>query len=339
MSGWLAAVAVGLCLAGADGAEPLERHEFTQVRMGVPVTITVYAPSEEVANTAASAAYARLRDLNLMLSDYDPESELMKLCRDSGPGKPIPVSRELFDVLKKAQAVSERSHGAFDVTVGPLVQLWRKARRTKQLPADDALKAARSKVGYQHLVLDESRRTVELRLTGMRLDLGGIAKGYAGDETLKLLKSHGLNRALVAVSGDIVAGDPPPGETGWRIGVGPLENAEAPPKTFLRIANQAVSTAGDAFQFVEIAGTRYSHLLDPATGYGLTHHSSVTVVAADGITSDSLDSAACVLGGRRGMEFLRDAPEKVKALVVEKTETTETSYKIGEFDRLVEPRR
>lgn len=336
MSGWMAAAAVGLCLTGADGAAPLVRHEFTQVRMGVPVTLTVYAPSEEVANTAASAAYARLRDLNLMLSDYDPESELMKLCRNSGPGKPVAVSRELFDVLLRARSVSERSNGAFDVTVGPLVQLWRRCRRTKQLPSEDELKAARSKVGYQYIVLDEKQRTVELRLTGMRLDLGGIAKGYAGDETLKLLKSHGLNHALVAVSGDLVAGDPPPGERGWRIGVGPLENAEAPPKTFLRIANQAVSTAGDAFQFVEIGGTRYSHLLDPKTGYGLTLRSSVTVVASDGITSDSLDSAACILGGRSGIEFLRDAPEGVKAWIVEKTDTAETSYKAGDFDRLID---
>lgn len=326
---------VAMAVAGADPATSLARHEFTQIRMGVPVTITVYAPTEEVANTASSAAYARLRDLNLILSDYDPDSELMRLCRASGPGKSVKVSPELFEVLTESEDVSRRCDGAFDVTVGPIVQLWRKARRTKRLPPPDELAAARKKVGYRHVKLDAGRRTVELALDGMRLDLGGIAKGFAADETLKVLKSHGLNRALVAIAGDVVAGDAPPGQLGWRVGVGPLENAEAPPKTFLRLANAAVSTSGDAFQFVEFEGVRYSHLVDPKTGYGLTRHSSVTVVARDGITADSLSSAVTVLGAERGLKLVGDS-KGAEVWIAEAGMAGETSHRSPGFAKLLD---
>src|SRR5205823_2176384 len=143
--------------------------------------------------------------------------------------KPIEVSPELLFVLSRAQALSKQSDGAFDVTVGPLVQLWRKARRTKRRPAPADIEAARKLVGYERVRIDAERKTVELQLAGMRLDLGGIAKGYAADEALKALKKHGLSRALVAAAGDIAAGDPPPGQAGWRVGLGRPDDPDAHP--------------------------------------------------------------------------------------------------------------
>jgi len=161
-----------------------------------------------------------------MMTDYDPESELMQLCQKPF-GQPVHVSDELFEVLQESQRVAELSDGAFDVTVGPVIRLWRRARRTEILPPAEALARARESVGYKKLKLDSRRKTVTLTVPNMQLDLGGIAKGYAADKALEVLKSHGINRALVAASGDIAAGDPPPGTRGWRVGVGALGGARS----------------------------------------------------------------------------------------------------------------
>ncbi len=296
--------------------------------MGVPFVAAFYACDEAVANQAITAVWARIEHLNSLMSDYDSSSELMRLCRDSGPGKPVAVSRELFFVLSKAAEVSAASDGTFDVSVGPLVKLWRRARRQKELPNAKHLAEARELVGFRNIKLCRlgtparplragegkdgqecpSYGTVELLQAGMKLDLGGIAVGYAGDEALKVLRQHGISRAMIDGSGDIVLGDPPPGETGWRIGIASLREPDAPPKQFVRLANCSISTSGDAFQFVELSGQRYSHIVDPQTGLGLTRRSSVTVIAPDGITADSLATAVSVLGPERGLKLIESQP-------------------------------
>lgn len=323
MGSSLAAACLVAALVAAEPAAPLQRHEFTRIQMGVPIQISVYAASEEAANTAIRAAYDRIKALNDILSDYDPDSELSQLCKNSGPGRPVAASRELRFVLERSLELSADSDGAFDVTIGPIVRLWRKARRTRQLPAAAELEAALGKVDHRSIRVDSRAKTVELLKPGMQLDLGGIAKGYAADEALKALESHGVSRALVAAAGDIVAGDPPPGETGWRVGIGDLKDPESPPTSFVRLARRAVSTSGDAFQFVEIDGRRYSHLVDPKTGLGLTRRSSVTVLAADGITADSLASALCILGPEKGLELAR-RKKGLEVLIVEQSPGGET---------------
>jgi thiamine biosynthesis lipoprotein len=312
-----------LLLSGTLAAPPTElgRYEFEHVQMGVLFKLTLYAPDDATANKAAQAAYARIKELNRIMSDYDPDSELMRLCRSSGPGKPVKVSRELFDVLSQSLEISRQSCGAFDVTVGPYVDLWRKARRRKQLPDPAALKAAAERVGYQHVRLDAAAGTVELLKPNMLLDLGGIAKGYAAGEALAVLRRHGVTRALVAGSGDIVAGDPPPGKPAWRIAVAPLTSAgekrvDAAAGRFLLLKNAAVATSGDVFQHLEIDGVRYSHIVNPQTGLGLTQPSSVTVVAPNGTTADSLASAVSVLGPECGLRLI-DCTPGTTALIVQ----------------------
>jgi thiamine biosynthesis lipoprotein len=151
----------------------------------------------------------------------------------------------------------------------------------------------------------------------MRLDLGGIAKGYALDEALKVLYAHGLRRALVAGGGDMVAGEPPPGKRGWRIEVAPLDVTNAPPPCYVSLARSGLATSGDLFQHLEIQGQRYSHIVDPRTGIGLTDHSLVTVIARDGMTADSLSTAVSVLGPTRGVRLV-EAARGAAALIVRK---------------------
>jgi len=308
------------CLLAAATAPPaamsLKRYDFKRREMGVSFRIALYAPDEAVANRAAEAAFRRIKQLNGILSDYNPDSELMQLCHRSGPGRPIRVSRDLQRVLSRSLAISRQTEGAFDVTVGAVVKLWRRARRKKQFPRPERLAAARKLIGYRAIVIVPRSGTVELRKQGMRLDLGGIAKGYAGDAALAVLNRHGVTRALIDASGDIVVGDPPPGKTGWRIGLASIGKPDAPPTRFLSIHNAAVATSGDAYQYVEIGGKRYSHIVDPRTGIGLTRRSSVTVIAADGATADALASAVSVLGPKCGLKLIDTLGTKTAAMVV-----------------------
>jgi thiamine biosynthesis lipoprotein len=263
--------------------------------MGTEFKIILYAPDRALATRASAAAFKRIGRLDAIMSDYRETSELM-LVSKRAVGRDVKVSRDLYAVLKVSKEVAARSNGAFDVTVGPVVRLWRRARRTGQLPPPDQLSQALELTGYRMLHLNARTRSVKLDRKGMLLDLGGIAKGYAIDRALDVLKRHGIQRALVAGGGDIVVGEAPPGSRGWVVGVAPMESTAKPPSRYISLRNAAVSTSGDAEQFVEIGGVRYSHIVDPRTGIGVTGPSSVTVVAPNGTSSDALATAASVLG-------------------------------------------
>lgn len=285
--------------------ERLDRFEFLQIRMGIPVTIVVYAPDRSTANEATNAAYSRIKEIDRSMSDYDPDSELMQLCASSRPSQAVPVGEDLWTVLLQSQTLWKESEGAFDVSVGPVVKLWRTARRKKVLPQQEAIDAARDRIGFQHVILDPERRTVSFAKSGMQLDLGAIAKGYAADAAIKTLHQRGITRALVEAGGDITVADPPPGQPGWRIELERLTPDRQGKPVVLVLANAAVATSGDTYQFVEIDGIRYSHLIDPKTGLGLTTPGSVTVIARDGTLADGLASAVSVLGPDRGLELAK----------------------------------
>jgi thiamine biosynthesis lipoprotein len=304
----LAVWLVGVMVTTAPAAgEELWRFEFTRMEMAVPIKLVLYATDEATANGAAEGAFQRFRELNQIFSDYDPKSETRALGAASGEGKSTPVSDEMFEVLGRARCLSERTGGAFDVTIGPLVRLWRRARRQRELPHPERLNASRHLVGYELVRMDADRKTIELTRKGMRLDFGGVAKGYAIDQALAAVRRHGITRALIDAGGDIGLGDPPPDKPGWVIGVAPLE-AGAKPSFYLSVSGLAIATSGDTWQFVQIDGRRYSHLVDPRSGLALTDHSSVTVIAPDCTTADSLASAVSVLGPEKGLELIEKTP-------------------------------
>jgi FAD:protein FMN transferase len=290
------------CATGEDPSR-LVRFEYARPEMGVPFRIVFYARDRPSADSAAKAAFSRIAALNDHLSDYEYDSELSALSRTSGSNTNVPVSPELWKVLVQAQQLSGETQGAFDVTAGPMTSLWRKARRDQRLPAPDRLETARRQVGHRFLLLDSASHSVRLERPSMRLDLGGIAKGYAADEALAELRRHGIDRALVAAAGDIALGAPPPGRRGWTVSVGDIDAPGAPAAQGLEVAHCGVSTSGDLFQFVEIDGVRYSHIVDPRTGVGLTNQCLVTVVAPNGITADSLATAISVLGPESGPDL------------------------------------
>jgi thiamine biosynthesis lipoprotein len=283
---------LSLCVA-ALGVDAQERHEFRELHMGMEVRVVVYAANANHARVAARAAFDRIAELEDIMSDYRPESEVSRLERR--PAEWVAVTDELFHVVARAMEIAEATDGAFDVTVGPLVGLWREARRSARLPAKAALDSARALVGWRRVALDSSGRRVRLAAPGMRLDLGGIAKGYIVQQALAALRAQGVANALVEAGGDIAVGDAPPGKRGWHVGVPTADSVVG--RRAAAIANAVIATSGPSAQFVRMNGKRYSHVVDPRTGIALTNAFHATVIATDGAIADALATALTVLGG------------------------------------------
>ncbi len=273
--------------------------------MGTLVRVEVYAPDESQAEAAFRAAFGRIHQLDQILSDYLPDSELNRVCW-SAVGQPVVVSDDLFRVLEASQQLASNSDGAFDVTLGPVIRLWREARKQHVLPDTATLQQAARRCGYRKLHLNSAHRTVMLDQAGMQLDLGGIAKGYTAEEALLVIRKLGIRSALVAASGDLAFSDAPPGTRGWRIGID---------SGILQLVNAAVSTSGGSEQFLEVGGKRYSHIVDPSTEMGLTRDITVTVVAPHGATADGMATAISVLGPERAAQLV-DAEPGSAALVL-----------------------
>lgn len=293
---------VAILLAGCAIPPHLDRFEFTRLQMGVQCRIILYAPHQKTAESAGAAAFDRIAELDAIMTDYRPDSELRRLCARAGGGN-VPVSDDLFSVLATAQRVSEASDGAFDVTVGPLVALWRKSLTTHTLPCDADLAAARALVGWRNLSLDPAAHTARLARPGMQLDLGGIAKGYAAQAAVGTLRAHATPCCLVALAGDIAVGDAPPGSPGWVV---TTRTDTAPSRgPNLLLVNICISTSGNTEQFVDIDGRRYSHIVDPRTGLGLQTGTAATVITPTAALADALATACCVLGTGEGGALVR----------------------------------
>jgi FAD:protein FMN transferase len=233
-------------------------------------------------------------------------------------GRPTPVSHDLWTVLHAAQQIARASDGALDVTLGPVTRLWREARRRGRLPVASELRAAASRSGYRKLHLDDARRTASLDQPGMALDLGALAKGYAASEALAALRHRGVGSALVAVSGDLACGDAPPGSRGWRVAIHDAGANDRRIPAVVELANVAVSTAGAEEQHLDAGHRRYSHIVDPASGMGITEDITVTVIAATGLEADALDTTVSVLGVERGLALIESQPDAA-ALIAKRT--------------------
>ncbi|MEQ1749287.1 MAG: FAD:protein FMN transferase [Prosthecobacter sp.] len=290
-----------MSLSIAMGA-PLQRHDFSGPGMATTFRIACYAEDKATAEAATEACFKRIAELNAIFTDYDPTSELMRLCAPEVK-YPFKVSESLFDILQRARSLAKTTHGAFDPTCGHLSNLWRRAKRQGRLPPADRLQQAIAATDWRRITLHLESRSVTLQ-SGTLIDLGGIAKGYAADECLRVLKQHGITRAVVQAGGDTAVGDPPPGETGWPVTL----RTDAKNETQVYLANSAVSTSGDLYQFTEIDGQRYSHIISPRTGLGLTQRIACSVFAPDCTTSDALATAMCVLGQAEGEKLATQIP-------------------------------
>ena len=273
--------------------------------MGSPFQLIFYARDLTKAQELANSSFLLIDSLNAVCSDYADESELNRLSRTAGSGRPMKVSPQLYEVLLQSKTAAEKSKGSFDVTIGVLSRLWRQARKEKVFPASETVLAAKQKTGMQHLLIDTLNRTVLLSQPNLQLDLGGIAKGWIAQQVISFLFQQGVTSALADAGGDIACSQPPPGKKGWTVGINlPESTTELLPQT-ITISNSAIATSGDLYQYLEHDGVRYSHIIDPRTGYGVPFQRNVTVLAPDGATADWLATACSILPIRQCKKLVR----------------------------------
>lgn len=292
-------------------AQNTERYEFTSRHMGSDFRIVLYANSDSIALAASDSAFARIEELNVVMSDYIDKSELNRLSRTSGSGEWVRLSEELFRILSIAQRISYQTDGVFDVTVGPMTRSWRELRRSSEpmLPSLAELNEIKKRVGHEHLVLNFEERSARLLRENMALDLGGIGKGFAADEALSVLKSFGICSALIDAGGDVTLGNPPPGRQQWITAVPKTVTREGTEMIRLQMANRSVATSGDLFQFAMVDGVRYSHILDPKTGLGSTLQLQATVISNSGTLADAYASVLTLMKPEEGIDFIEQVPD------------------------------
>lgn len=290
-------------LAHADAVAKqveLSRFNFERKLMGTACIITVYADNEKEARAVADAAFDEMARLESIMSDYIqvyPDSELLQLAKHASENAKDAraVSDDLWPVLVRSVKVYDVTDGAFDITAKPFINMWRTSRERKELPPKTAIDRMRPFVGMQHLVLDEDKQTARLAMPGAWLDLGGIAKGYIADRALDVLKARGLTIAQVQAGGDMALGDAPPGLEGWPINVADFPRQDGAQGLSFWHKNGGVSVSGDAFRFVEIQGVRYSHVIDPRTGLGVTGSRYCCVKGPSAFATDAAATVGCIL--------------------------------------------
>ncbi len=304
----------------------LSYHKFSDSCMGTTFTLLIDHDNIEEAKKGALLAFNEAHRLNLVFSDYESESELSKLSKNSGSEKFHPVSIELMSILVSSQKLSEETNGSFDITIGPYSRLWRIARFKGILPEKNKLVDAQKRVGYKNLILDYDKQKAKLLKKDMLLDLGGIAKGYAADRMLEICKLHNLSRVLIDAGGDILLGNAPRGKKGWVVSIGGRKHQNLPTLT---LSDTAIATSGDIEQSITINGKTYSHLINPNTGVGLTTLAQVTVIAPKAMIADSLASACLVLGLEKSKTLLH-SQKQVTAFFLKQTKGNLILSKINE---------
>jgi thiamine biosynthesis lipoprotein len=291
------------CLVFSAAAQ-MTRFSFTESKMGAPFTVVFYSKDSVQAVSIAKRCFVLVDSFNFIFSDYIDTSELSNLSKTAGVNSmPVKLSPALYDILIQYKKAYELSEGAFDITMGPLSKLWRKARKQQLFPTDSTIRSIRNLIGFNKLIFDTLNYTVRLTQPGMQLDLGGIAQGYVAQKVIDFLLSQGINQALVNASGDIVMSGAPVNKDGWVVGVNLPEKTDKLLNQKLILKNRAITTSGDAYQFIEKDGIRYSHIINPITGYGVTFQRNVTVIAADGTKADWLATACSILSLKKAKKL------------------------------------
>jgi len=279
------------------------KYEFSHHQMGTQIGLIFYAPDTVNAEAIARSVFQRIDVLNGSLSNYIEDSELNNL------GKHIDievgVGPDLFQILKMSVAYSQNTDGAFDISLGPLIDLWKAALKRKQLPTGQEIESALEKTGYGNIEFP-SNKSVKLRKPGMQLDLGGIGKGFAADEAIKVLKENGIHAALVDMGGDITVSGPPPNKEYWVLGFSYFDGEGGEVFSKVKLRNQAIATSGDLYQYTLIDGKRYSHIIDPKNGWALSNNIQVTTIAPNGSIADAYASALSVLGIKNGKKIAEE---------------------------------
>jgi len=275
--------------------------------MACAYAIVAYGHDAGALPRIVEAAFDEVDRIDRLMSHYKPESPLSRLNREAGRG-PVAVEPELFDFIAESLRYGRDSGGAFDITVGPLMKAWGFFRGGGRIPSGEELAELRQRVGYQHVVLDPPARTIRFDHPGVELDLGGIAKGYAVDRAVAILRRAGVTAALVSAGGSTVFGlGAPPGQAAWEVGVQDPLDPDAVAFT-ARLEDRALSVSGGYEKSFEKDGVTYSHIMDPRTARPVQGVLSVAVLSASGTEGDALDDALFVRGVEGSKAYMKRLP-------------------------------
>jgi len=303
----------------ADTNKHVELDSGYRLVMGTFARAVVIAEDSNTAKKCIETALAEIHKVDDLMSDYKSDSEISEVNRN-GAKTAVHLSQSTYEVLQRSIEFSKLTRGAFDITVGPLVDLFHSAEKKQVAPSKEQIAQAKSKVGFEKLKLDEQNRTVRLAVEGMRLDLGGIAKGYAVDKAVEAMQTGGAIGGMVDLGGDIRCfGTPLKGKKHWIIGLqNPNSDKDIAGREVmlkLQLANGAVATSGDYQQFVLIEGKRYSHIINRKTGTSTEGLSSVTIIANNATDADALATAVSVMGSEKGLALIESMPDTEAILI------------------------
>ncbi|MBN2588537.1 MAG: FAD:protein FMN transferase [Sedimentisphaerales bacterium] len=292
--------------------QPVEFESGYRLVMGTFARVIIVASNPDSAKKAATAAFAAIEKVDDLMSDYKDDSEIGIVNKEAFQ-RDVQVSESTFEVIQRSIEFSKLTDGDFDITIGPLSALFRKEKETQIASTQEEINQAKEKVGYEKLILDETNRTVRFSIEGMKLDLGGIAKGYGIDKAIEAIQKTDALGAIVDVGGDCRCfGIPPEGRKSWAVGIqNPNINDDSSENELvmkLKATDRAITTSGDYQQFVIIEGKKQSHIINRKTGSGAEGLSSVTIITGNATDADALATAISVMGTKKGIELI----EKLK---------------------------
>jgi thiamine biosynthesis lipoprotein len=304
----LALVLSSAAIPAVVGPPTLHRYEASRMSMASAYAIVAYGADAGALPAILEAGFDEVDRIDRLMSHYKPESPLSRVNREAAAG-PVAVDAELFDFLAESLRYARESEGAFDITVGPLMKTWGFFRGGGRLPTEAEIEDVRARVGYAHVILDANARTVRFDRPGVELDLGGIAKGYAVDRVVELLRRAGVAAALVSAGGSTIYGlGAPPGQEAWDVTIQDPTGGERTALT-VRLRDRALSVSGSSEKSFERGGVRYSHIMDPRRGRPAQGVLSVAVLAPTGTAGDALDNVFFVQGVDGSRRLLRHWPD------------------------------
>ena len=282
--------------------------------MGSRFDVTVVANDSVEGNKYIDTAVAEISRIEKLISSWDENSQTSEINRNAGI-KSVKVDSELFELIERAIGISKLTDGAFDISYASMDKIWKFDRSMTTMPSEEEITASVSKVGYQNILLNKENSTVFLKLEGMKIGFGAIGKGYAADKAKDLLISKGVPSGIINASGDMNTWGKQPNGKEWKVAItNPMDKNKV--FALLPITNGAVVTSGNYEKFVNFNGTRYSHIIDPRTGYPSTGIISVTVFAPKAELADALATSVFVMGKEAGLDRINQLP-KIECIIID----------------------
>jgi thiamine biosynthesis lipoprotein len=300
-----------LLAMGCTAQQPYKR---TLKLMGSRFDISVVANDSIQANNYIDNAIAEISRIEKLISSWNENSQTSEINRNAGI-KPVKVDKELFELIKRAIGISKLTDGAFDISYASMDRIWKFDGSMTKMPSEEEIIASVEKVGYQNIVLDEKKSTVFLKLEGMKIGFGAIGKGYAADKAKTLLISKGVSSGIINASGDMNTWGTQPNGNEWKVAItNPMDKNKV--FALLPITNGAVVTSGDYEKYVSFNGKRFTHIIDPRTGYPSTGIISVTIFAPSAELADALATSVFVMGKETGLDRINQLP-KVECIIID----------------------